>query len=86
MAYDAVTIHGPEKGGVLRELTEQFPQDSSEPEGVRIQLSRGTALVTPDSFEPMFHVHAEGQTNFDCEEVAEEAVRIIQSIIARSKP
>ncbi len=86
VGYDAVTIHGPDKGGVLRELTEGYPQDDQEPEGVRIALSRGTALVTPDSFEPMFHIHTEGATDFDCEETAEEAVRIIQSILARSKP
>lgn len=86
IAYDAVTIHGADKGGVLRELTEGYPQDNHEPEGVRIPLSRGSALITPDSFEPMFHIHTDGATNFDCEETAEEAVRLIQAIIARSKP
>jgi len=86
MSYDAVTVHGPDKGGVLRELSDRYPQDDLEPEGVRIPLARGTALVTADSFEPMFHVHAEGTTTFDCEETAEEAVKIIQSIIAHAKP
>lgn len=86
MSYDAVTVHGPDKGGVLRELSAEYPQEEHEPEGVRISFVKGSALITADSFEPMFHIHAEGNTNFDCEETAEEAVRVIQSIIARSKP
>ena len=86
MAYDLVTVHGPDKGGVLRELTEQFPQDEREPEGVRITLSSGTALVTPDSFEPMFHIYAEGKTTFNCEETVEEVIGLIHSIMAQTKP
>ena len=86
MAYDLVTVHGPDKGGVLRELTEQFPQDEREPEGVRITLSSGTALVTPDSFEPMFHIYAEGKTTFNCEETVEEVIGLIHSILAQTKP
>ena len=86
LAYDLVTVHGPEKGSVLRELTELFLQDEGEPEGVRITLASGTALVTADSFEPMFHIFAEGKTTFDCEETVEEAVALIHSIMARTKP
>ena len=86
MAYDLVTVHGPDKGGVLRELTDQFPQNEKEPEGVRLMLSSGSALVTPDSFEPMFHIYAEGKSVFDCEETVEQAVALIQSILAQTKP
>jgi phosphomannomutase len=86
MAYDLVTVHGPDKGGVLRELTDQFPQNEKEPEGVRLMLSSGSALVTPDSFEPMFHIYAEGKSVFDCEETVERVVALIQSILAQTKP
>jgi phosphomannomutase len=49
-------------------------------------LSSGSALVTPDSFEPMFHIYAEGKSVFDCEETVEKVVALIQSILAQTKP
>lgn len=49
------------KGEIMRRLTEEAEQGHADfTEGVKVITEKGWVLVTPDAFEPTFHLYAEG--------------------------
>ncbi|NLB96345.1 MAG: NTP transferase domain-containing protein [Armatimonadetes bacterium] len=48
------------KGEIMRRLTEEAEQGRADfTEGVKVITDRGWVLVSPDAFEPTFHIYAE---------------------------
>ncbi len=70
------------KGTVMRRLHEQHKGQRTEAvDGLKIWLSdRRWVVVLPDPDRPMFHVHAEAESDAVAEELAERYARIVESL------
>lgn len=73
------------KGLVMRKIKEAVGDDRIETiDGVKMCSNGGWALVLPDPEEPIVHVYAEAQSSRDADELADEYVRMVNSIIAEN--
>ncbi len=70
------------KGAVMRRLHEQHKGQRTEAiDGLKIWLSdRRWVIVLPDPDRPLFHVHAEAETDAIAQELAERYARIVESL------
>jgi mannose-1-phosphate guanylyltransferase/phosphomannomutase len=70
------------KGKVMRELSERSEAgvEVSHDHGVRFESAEGWVLVTPDTFEPVFHVFAEGNDPSASRELADRYRIIIEDL------
>lgn len=82
MAYQDVRCPWESKGSVMRRLAE-IAGESSEIEtmdGIKINSSQGWVLAIPDSFEPIVHVYAEGESKQDANQLVSSTVSQIEQL------
>jgi mannose-1-phosphate guanylyltransferase/phosphomannomutase len=70
------------KGMVMRELSERSEPgvEVSHDHGVRFETPEGWVLVTPDTFEPVFHIFAEGNDPSASRELADRYRIVIEEL------
>lgn len=78
----SVTCPREAKGTVMRKLHEQYSsQRTDTTDGLKVWLSdRQWVLVLPDPDRPLFHVHAEGESDLVAREIAQRYARIIEGL------
>jgi len=70
------------KGLVMRRLNERLADRELDLlDGIKAFDSRGWVHVLPDPDEPLVHLFAEGSSNGDTEELADELEREIEAIV-----
>jgi len=82
-AKQSVRVPWEAKGTVMRILNDSsFPDATiSSLDGIKIQWRDESVLVLPDSFEPVFHVVAEGANDADARRLADEFSQRIESLV-----
>ncbi|MBL8087793.1 MAG: NTP transferase domain-containing protein [Chthonomonas sp.] len=79
--YQQVRCPWESKGTIMRVLTEsQHPDQMELVDGVKLLQPGGWALVLPDSFEPVFHIFAEGETDEMSQEYLDRYVHQIEEM------
>ncbi len=82
LGYEQVRCPWEHKGSVMRILTESH-QESNEVElidGIKVYHDGGWTLILPDSFEPVFHVYAEGTSEEQSRALVQDYSRRIQEM------
>jgi mannose-1-phosphate guanylyltransferase/phosphomannomutase len=70
------------KGTVMRVLNERFASgDVDLLDGIKIFDERGWSQVLPDPDEPVLHLYAEGTTDEESAELAQELALLVESVI-----
>jgi mannose-1-phosphate guanylyltransferase / phosphomannomutase len=83
MQYESTIVHWETKGQAMRKLLDWAASgDTDLLDGVKVHTEGGTILVLPDTFEPLFHVYAEGEDQASSQRLAHEAVQRIQSFVS----
>ncbi|MCE9559165.1 MAG: NTP transferase domain-containing protein [Armatimonadetes bacterium] len=81
MAYDTVRCPWEAKGGVMRLLTEKYGETDAELiDGIKVFRDGGWVLILPDSFEQIFHIHAESDTADESQAMVQEFVEEISAL------
>jgi mannose-1-phosphate guanylyltransferase / phosphomannomutase len=71
------------KGLVMRVLTERLKDRRLDLlDGIKVFEDRGWAQVLPDPDEPLLHLYAEGRTEAESQELADEFRRLVEDIMA----
>jgi mannose-1-phosphate guanylyltransferase/phosphomannomutase len=82
VAHDTVVTPWEQKGTVMRTLVEHMKdRELLLVDGVKILYEDGWALVLPDPEEPICHVWAEGPSDTDARERAQEHTRIVRQLL-----
>lgn len=83
MAYERIRCPWEVKGTVMRKLTEaQYPGKVELLDGIKVYDGDKWALVIPDSVEPVFHVHAESDSDEESQALVREfasKIELLQS-------
>jgi mannose-1-phosphate guanylyltransferase / phosphomannomutase len=84
LATEEVACPWERKGRVMRVLHERASRHSSKDreqvEGVRFDLGSEWALILPDPFRPVFHVHAESSTHDHAVALAEKYAELVRTV------
>ena len=84
LAAEEVPCPWDRKGRVMRVLHEraarQTVRDSQQIDGVKFDLGGEWALVLPDPFWPVFHVHAESSSTEHAAALAEKYAEVVRSV------
>jgi mannose-1-phosphate guanylyltransferase/phosphomannomutase len=71
------------KGLVMRVLTERLKDRRLDLlDGIKVFEDRGWAQVLPDPDEPLLHLYAEGRTEAESQELADEFRRLVEEIMS----
>ncbi|MGH9223863.1 MAG: sugar phosphate nucleotidyltransferase [Acidimicrobiales bacterium] len=82
IAHETVVTPWEEKGAVMRQTVERMKdRELVLVDGVKVVHDNGWALVLPDPDEPMTHVWAEGTSEADARNLAQEYARRIRQML-----
>ncbi|MGI8424814.1 MAG: sugar phosphate nucleotidyltransferase [Chloroflexota bacterium] len=89
LAADEVACPWEQKGRVMRELHERASRqgrrggrDAEQIDGVRFDLGEEWAVILPDPFRPLFHIHAESTSREHAAALAEKYAEVVRSVAA----
>jgi mannose-1-phosphate guanylyltransferase/phosphomannomutase len=89
LAAEEVACPWDRKGRVMRVLHERAgrsnareSRDGQQIDGVRFDLGEEWALVLPDPFRPVFHIHAESSSREHAAALAEKYAEVVRSVAA----
>jgi mannose-1-phosphate guanylyltransferase / phosphomannomutase len=84
VASEEVGCSWDRKGSVMRVLHEraarQGGRDGQQIDGVRFDLGSEWALVLPDPFRPVFHIHAESSSKDHASALADKYAEVVRSV------
>lgn len=82
MAYERVRCPWEVKGSVMRQLAEMYQHEGNVDmlDGIKVFDGQAWALVIPDSVEPVFHVHAESDSDEESQGLVREFVAKIEGL------
>lgn len=82
LAYDQAKVAWEAKGAIMRRLTEELSADSNADllDGVKYRRDGQWVLVLPDAFEPLFHVHAEAESDAAASDLVREFIVKIEAM------
>ncbi len=74
MGYERVRCPWEVKGSVMRRLAEEFQSVENVEllDGIKVYDGNAWVLVIPDSVEPVFHVHAESESDSESERIVKK--------------
>ena len=87
LAAEEVACPWERKGRVMRVLHERASRQNSRDsrngqqiDGVKFELGEEWALILPDPFRPVFHVHAESTSREHATALAEKYAEVVRSV------
>ena len=81
LVHETVVTPWEQKGMVMRSLMEMGSRDVELVDGVKIHHANGWMLALPDPEDPVTHVWAEGDTDDDARQLAQEYARRIRQLV-----
>jgi mannose-1-phosphate guanylyltransferase/phosphomannomutase len=81
LVHDSVVTPWEQKGSVMRTLMEMAGRDVELVDGVKIRYANGWVLALPDPEDPVTHVWAEGASESEARQMAQEYSRRIRQLV-----